>query len=94
MKRLIDSTKESQLLKDLEQVREEIKSAEQQLGQLPDVIGKAKEELASKVSQALHRHKAIKQIPGSDEEDRRQIEEIDQIRLRAVKAVQDALGLM
>jgi len=62
------------------------------LNQLPETIGKLKEEMSSKICQTRALYQYIKLIPGTTEEDNWLINEIDQIRLRAMNMIQQTLG--
>jgi hypothetical protein len=46
------------------------------------------------VREAIHLHKLTKPIPGSAEDDQREIDEVDQIRMCAVDAIRSFLGLL
>lgn len=84
--------REAQLLEELEDVRVAINDQEQKLNQLPETVGKIREEVVLKIRQARTLHQSIKPIPGTVEDDNRIIDEIDQIHLRAVNAIQKTLG--
>ncbi|RCV07950.1 hypothetical protein SETIT_1G286300v2 [Setaria italica] len=77
---------------ELEDVRVAINDQEQKLNQLPETVGKIREEVVLKIHQARTLHQSIKPIPETVEDDNRIIDEIDQIRLRAVNAIQKTLG--
>ena len=84
--------REAQLLKELEDVRVTINEQEHKLNHLPETVGKIKEQMALKIRQTCALHQSIKPIPGTTENDDRLIDEIDQIRLRAVNTIQKTLG--
>jgi hypothetical protein len=67
---------------------------EKKLEQLPNVIEKMKADMKTPIREAIHLHKLIKPIPGFAEDDQREIDEVDQIRLHAVDAIQSFLGLL
>lgn len=74
--------------RELEDVRAAIKDEEQKMNQLPETVGKIREEMALKIHQTKTLHQSIKPILGTVEEDNRLIDEIDQIRLCAVNVIQ------
>lgn len=53
-----------------------------------------KEDMKAPVREAVCLHKMIKPIPGSADDDQREIEEVDQIHLRAIHAIRSFLGLL
>lgn len=79
-------------MKELGAVTHALAVEEKRLDQLPLAITKMKEELKGPVNEAIHLHKQVKTIEGTADEDQRQIDAIDQIRLRAIQAIQDHLG--
>ena len=79
-------------MKELEQVRKEIQDCDQELTNLPEIVGKTKENLLTKIHQAINLQKNIKEVPGSDANNQRQIADIDQLRLRAIDAIRNVLG--
>jgi hypothetical protein len=60
---------------------------QKKLEQLSNAIEKMKEDLKVPVREAIHLHKLIKPIPGSVEDDQKEINEVDQICLHAVNAI-------
>nr|BAX25152.1 hypothetical protein [Oryza meyeriana var. granulata] len=80
--------KEADLLVELEKVRKDLEATESQLIGLPQAIQDQKAKVVATVRQVIHRRKNLKTIPGSDEDDIRAINEIDQIRLHAIKTIQ------
>ncbi|CAO2205942.1 unnamed protein product [Urochloa humidicola] len=58
-----------------------ITTEEEKLAALPEALNKTKEEMGVHMRNALRFHKSIKPIPGSADEDKRMIQEADQIRL-------------
>lgn len=67
---------------------------EKKLDQLLNVIKKMKEDMKAPVHETFHLHKLIKPIPGYVVDDQRDINKVDQIRLRAIDAIQGFLGLL
>ena len=59
--------------------------------QIPDAIKQKKQELLAKVREGRTIRSSLEDIPGSAEEDKQQITEVDAIRLEALKAIQDVL---
>lgn len=83
---------EADLLAQLEKTRQDISSEEQKLADLPRAI----EEQMTKLK-ALAKHlagvtKTLKPITGTDAEDKKIIEEIDSLHLRAIEAVHSFQG--
>ena len=66
---------------------------ESNLAQIPDVIKQKKQELMAKVREGRAICSSLEDIPGSAEEDKQQITEVDAIRLEVLKAIQDVLDL-
>jgi hypothetical protein len=75
------------LMKELEVVSIVPKEEEKKLEQLPNVIRRMKEDMKAPVREAICLHKLIKPIPGSAEDDQREINKFDLIRLRAIDAI-------
>lgn len=86
--------KEAQLVKEQEETRVTNKTEEQKLIQLLETVEKMKKQLALKIRQTQTLHKNLNPIPGTIEEDNQQIKEVDELCLRAVKTIQQALGLL
>ena len=63
------------------------------LAQIPNAIKQKKQELLTKVREGRAICSSLEDIPGSAEEDKQQIVEVDAIRLKALKAIQDILNL-
>jgi hypothetical protein len=61
--------------------------------QLPDAIKVLQQERDTQARKALAMKKKLKPVEGSTDEDVREIEEADQIRLRAISAIQSLLNL-
>ena len=63
------------------------------LAQIPNAIKQKKQELLAKVREGRAIRSNLGSIPGSAEEDKQQITEVDTIQLEVRKAIQDVLGL-
>ena len=63
------------------------------LAQIPNAIRQKKQELLAKVREGKAIRSCLENIPGSAEEDKQQIVEVDAIRLEVLKTIQDALDL-
>ena len=63
------------------------------LAQIPDAMKQKKQELLTKVREGKAICSSLENIPGSAEEDKHKIAEVDAIRLEALKAIQDVLNL-
>ena len=63
------------------------------LGQIPDAIKRKKQELLAKVREGRAIRSSLGNIPGSADEDKQQIAEVDAIWLEVLKAIQDVLDL-
>ena len=85
--------KHAKLEKELENVKAAIDRHKSNLAQIPDAIKQKKQELPAKVREGRVIHSSLEDIPGSAEEDKQQITEVDAIRLEALKAIHDVLNL-
>ena len=63
------------------------------LAQISDAIKQKKQELLAKVREGRAFRSSLENIPGSAEEDKQQIAEVEAIRLEVLKALQDVLDL-
>ena len=63
------------------------------LAQIPNAIKQKKQELLAKVREGRAICSSLEDIPGSVEEDKQQIAEVDAIWPEALKAIQDVLNL-
>ena len=63
------------------------------LAQIPDAIKQKKQKLLAKVREGRAIRSSLESIPGSAEEDKQQIAEVDAIQLEVLKAIQDVLDL-
>jgi len=85
------SAKREALLAELKQVEEALSQAQQEESQLPEVIKTLEQERNVQARKALQVKKKLKPVEGSTDEDMKEIEEADQIRLRAISAIQALL---
>jgi len=74
-------------------VEEALAQAQQEESQLPDALKTLQQERDVQARKALHMKKKLKPMAGSADEDTREIEEANQIRLRAISAIQALLNL-
>lgn len=87
------SAKREALLAELKQVEEALARAQQEESQLPDVLRDLQQERDAQARKALQIKKKLKPMEGSANEDTKEIEEANQIRLRAISAIQTLLNL-
>ena len=80
------------LVQELAQVDQDLADVEDRLREIPPSISTHKKNQESLVQQANQLEKIIKPIPGSDADDRREIDTVDSIRLRAIETIQNLLG--
>ena len=66
---------------------------ESNLTQIPNAIKQKKYEMLTKVKEGKAISSNLDNIHGSAEEDKQQIVEVDAIRLKVLKAIQDVLNL-
>ena len=85
--------KRAKLEKELENVKTAIDRHKSNLAQIPDAIKQKKQELLAKVREGRAIRSSLKHIPGSAEEDKQQIAEVDAIQLEVLKAIQDVVDL-
>ena len=85
--------KRVELEKELENVKTAIDRHKSTLAQIPDAIQQKKQELLAKVREGRAIRSSLESIPGSAEEDKQEIAEVDAIRLEVLKAIQDVLDL-
>jgi len=89
-KRDLEVKRES-LIKELEQVNQEIADVDNKLSQLPTALQQLEAEKQEQARQTYQLHKSIKTVPGSAEADIKEIQNADDIRLRAISVIQNAL---
>jgi len=80
-------------LAELKQVEEALSQAQQEENQLPEMIKTLEQERNIQARKALQMKKKLKPVEGSADEDIKEIEEADQIRLRAISAIQALLNV-
>ena len=86
--------KRDRLLQELSQLNQAIDIVDHDLSQIPPPIAKLEEDKQKHARQAYQLHKSLRPISGSSVDNNQVIENIDQIRLRAMKVIQEALGLL
>ena len=82
------------LTKELEQVNQEIVNVSNKLSQLPSALKQLEVEKQEQARQAYQLHKSLQPISGSADDDNREIQEADEILLRAINVIQNSLGLL
>jgi len=87
------SAKREALLAELKQVEEALTQAQQEESQLPDALKTLQQERDVQARKALHMKKKLKPVEGSTDEDTREIEEANQIRLHAISVIQTLLNM-
>jgi len=85
--------KREALLAELKQVEEALTQAQQEENQLPDALKNLQQERDLQARKALRMKKKLRPVEGYADEDTREIEEANQIRLRAISAIQTLLNL-
>ena len=78
---------------ELKQVEEALSQAQQEENQLPKKIKTLEQERNIQARKALQMKTKLKPVEGSADEDIKEIEEADQIRLRAISAIQALLNV-
>ena len=78
---------------ELKQVEEALSQAQQEENQLPETIKTLKRERNIQAHKAPQMKKKLKPVEGSIDEDIKEIEETDQIRLHAISAIQALLNI-
>ena len=79
--------KRAELEKELENMKAAIDRHKSNLAQIPDAIKQKKQELLVKVREGRAIRSSLEDIPGSAEEDKQQITEVDAIRLEVLKEI-------
>ena len=74
-------------------MEEALTQAQQEENQLPDVVKTLQQERDVQARKALQMKKKLKPVEGSVDEDTREIEEANQIRLCAISAIRTLLKL-
>ena len=83
----------AELKQELESVKATIDHHESNLTQITNPIKKKKQEMLTKVKVGKAARSSLERILRSTEEDKQQIAEVDVIRLKALRAIHDALNL-
>ena len=87
------SARREALLAELKQVEEALTQAQQEESQLPDALKILQQEMDVQARKALQMTKKLKPVEGSADQDTREIEEANQIRLHAISTIQALLNL-
>jgi len=87
------SAKREALLAELKQVEDALSQAQQEESQLPKTIKTLEQERNVQARRALQMKKKLKQVEGSADEDIKEIEEADQVGLRAISDIQALLNV-
>jgi len=87
------SAKREALLSELKQVEEALSQAQQEESQLPEAIKTLEQERNIQARKTLQMKKKLQPVEGSADEDMKEIEEADQIRLRAILTIQALLNM-
>ena len=82
----------AELTKEMEQVTKAIDAEEKRLQELPSVIADLKQERQHLAHEALKLHRSVSEVPGSADDDQRILDSADQIRRRAIAAIDALLG--
>ena len=81
-------------MRELSKVNQAIDTTDHDLSQIPPAIARLEEDKQKYVRKAYQLHKSLQPIPGSSADNNQVIENIDQIRMRAIKVNREALGLL
>jgi len=87
------SAKREALLTELKQVEEALSQAQQEESQLPETIKILEQERNVQARKALQMKKKLKPVEGSADDDIKEIEEANQIRLRAISTILSLLNI-
>jgi len=87
------SAKRDALLAELKQVEEALSQAQQEESQLPEMIKTLEQERNIQARKALQMKKKLKLVEDSADEDIKEIEEANQIRLRTISTIQALLDM-
>jgi len=87
------SAKREAVLTELKQVEEALSQAQQEESQLPEAIKLLEQERNFKTRKALQMKKKLKPVEGSADDDMKEIEEANQIRLHAISTIQPLLHM-
>ncbi|RLN35580.1 hypothetical protein C2845_PM03G29380 [Panicum miliaceum] len=78
--------------KEMEQVTKAIAAEEKRLQDLPSVIAELKQERQNLAHEAIKIHRHMPEVPGSADDDQRTLDSADQVRQRAIAAINALLG--
>jgi len=81
------------LERELESVKAAIDRHKSNLAQIPNAIKQKKQKMLTKVKEGKAIRSSLENIPRSTKGDKQLITEVDAIRLKALKAIQDVLNL-
>jgi len=87
------SAKREALLAEHKQVEEALSQAHQEESQLPEATKTLEQERNIHARKALQMKKKLQLVEGSADEDMKEIEEADQIRLHAISTIQAMLNM-
>ena len=87
------SVRREALLAELRQVEEALSQAQQEESNLPEAIKILEQERNIQARKALQMKKKLKPVEGSADDDMREIEEANQIRLRAISTIRALLDM-
>ena len=87
------SAKREALLAELKQVEEALSQAQQEESQLPEALKTLEQDRNIYTRKALQIKKKLQPVEGSADEDMKEIEEADQIRLHAIPTIQALLNM-
>jgi len=87
------SAKRDALLAQLKQVEEALSQAQQEESQLPEAIKLLEQERNVQAHKALQMKKKLKPVEGSADDDMKEIEQANQIHLRAISTIQALLNV-
>jgi len=87
------SVRREALLAKLRQVEEALSQAQQEESQLPEAIKTLEQERNIQARKAMQMKKKLKPVEGSADDDVKEIEEANQIRLHAISTIQTLLNM-
>ena len=87
------SAKRDSLLAELKQVEEALSQAQREESQLPEAIKLLEQERNVQARKALQMKKKLRPVEGSTDDDMKEIEEANQIHLRAISTIQALLNM-
>ncbi|RLM77997.1 uncharacterized protein C2845_PM12G12870 [Panicum miliaceum] len=84
--------RKAELAKEMEQVIKAIAAEEKRLQDLPSVIAELKQERQNLAHEAIKIHRHMPEVPRSADDDQRTLDSADQVRQRAIAAINALLG--